>query len=92
MFATAIVLFVLAALANTLKFIYLLSGANKGGEGMKRIGVLLRVNGLAFGLGVVAFVMEKYVISVALFAASILAAVALAVIARRQPDSTDVSR
>jgi hypothetical protein len=40
MFATAIVLFVLAALANTLKFIYLLRGANKGGAGMKRIGVL----------------------------------------------------
>lgn len=93
MFATAIVLLVLAALANTGKLIYMLKLASReGGEGLKRITVPRQVNTIAFALGVVAFVMEKYLISVVLFSASILAGIALAVIVRRQPDSTDVSR
>jgi len=48
------------------------------------------VSSIAFGIGVGAFVMEKFAIAVLLFVASILAVLAL--VARRQPDSTDVSR
>jgi hypothetical protein len=92
-FVTALVLLVLAALANTGKLIYMLKLAGKeGGEGLKRITVPRQLSTVAFALGVVAFVMEKYLISVVLFAVSILAGIALAVIVRRQPDSTDVSR
>lgn len=83
MFATAIVLLVLAALANTGKLIYMLKFAD-GGEGLKRITVPRQVSSLAFAFGVGAFVMEKYLISVVLFAASILAGIALVVIVRRR--------
>jgi hypothetical protein len=85
MFATAIVLLVLAALANTGKLIYMLKLASQeGGEGLRRITAPRQVSKLALALGVVAFVMEKYLISVVLFAVSILAGIALVVIVRRR--------
>jgi hypothetical protein len=92
MFATAIVLLVIAALVNAVKFIYMLRLADNAGQVMKRVGVLMRVSSIAFGFGVVAFVMEKHSISVVLLAVSMLAGVALALTVHRQPDSTDVSR
>ena len=82
MFATAIVLLVLAAMANIAKLIFMLKTVKREGS--------LQVSSIAFGIGVGAFVMEKFAIAVLLFAASILGVLAL--IARTQPDSSDVRR
>ena len=71
MFATAIVLLVLAAMANLGRLIYLFSSTDRSAALAPPFAY--RVSSISFALGVAAFVFEKHLLACILFATCILA-------------------